>query len=486
MKKILFLLLATNVASWAQAEEFVTPGQSQSFTFADLATATSDITASGNIFTVHADFTLSEGDTLRLLSGQQISLADGVCITVDGVLDFQPTSSAIVTRADAEAKPKGFRVTGDNAMLKLRNVTFQYVAFNYMSNLPIYAENCTFAYAGTTLTSTAAVAFVKNTAGNVFRNCRFMQNESSAIGGGATTAMGMLIENCYFYDNNTSNVNKPQLNLIGGGNDSIIIRNNTFIGTKRDMVGAIGFMNYYVPGSNVYLIENNVIQDHRYGIGAYSYSYPLQFIVRNNVIINNDAEKNPNNGGSGLSFYDYGSGMLSVYAEGNRIEGNLWGVTVLGTPGTINFGKTEEATAADYNPGNNLFLNNANGGVIYDFFNNTSNASVIYAQGNLWTAAQQDSTSIAAVVWDSNDAGGKGEVIFAQPSLSPSDVQALHREAHSARIVGGTLQVNGKAQIYSMNGVCVLDGSNSLDVSLLPAGFYVVKTEDKSYKFELK
>lgn len=486
MKKILLILLAASAAGISKADEYVTPGLGQSFTFADIAAATTDVTAEGNIFTVNADFTLSEGDTLRLLAGEQVGLADGVTITVDGVLDFQPTSSAIVTRANAEAAPKGFRVSGDNAELLLRNVTFEYVAFNYMSYKPIVAENCSFCYAGTALTSTGAIALLHNTEGNVFSNCRFIQNGSSAIGGSATTGMGMRIENCYFFDNNTSNSNKPQLNLIGGGNDSIVIRNCTFIGTQRTMVGAIGFMNFYVPGSNVYLIENNIIQNHRYGIGAYSYSYPLNFIVRNNVIINNNAEENPNNGGSGLSFYDYGNGMLSVYAEGNRIEGNLWGVTVLGNPGEINFGKTADREAADYNPGNNVFVNNGNGGVLYDFFNNTSNAATIYAQGNLWSVAQQDSASIATVVWDSHDQGGKGEVIFAQPTLSPNKIQQLNSEARSISIEGGILNVSGRANIYSMSGVCVISGRDNINITALPAGSYIVKTEGDCLKFQVK
>lgn len=486
MNKTFLSLVLSAVVFSSQAEEYKTPGTGQSLTFADIAVATSDVVASGNLFTVNADFTLSEGDTLRLLNGQQVGLAQGVCITVEGVLDFQPSSSAIVTRANSDAAPKGFRVSGDSAMLKLKNVVFQFVAFNYMSYKPIYAENCTFSYAGTSLTSTGAIAFLHNTERNIFRNCRFLQNESSAIGGGAMTGMGMRVENCYFYDNNTNDINKPQLNLIGGGNDSIVIRNCTFVGTKRAMVGAIGFMNYYVPGTNVYLIENNVIQDHRYGIGAYSYSYPLNFIVRNNVIINNDAETNPNNGGSGLSFYDYGTGMLNVYAEGNHIEGNLWGVTVLGNPGVINFGKTADPSAVDYNPGNNVFSGNGNEDIEYDFFNNTSNGSTIYAQGNIWSVENQDSASIATVVWDGNDQGGKGEVIFAQPELSPSQIRQLTEKAHGLSVVDGQLQVCGRSYVYSMSGVCVLVGEDSINITCLPQGQYIVKSAKQVYKFEIR
>lgn len=486
MKKNLALLLISSMSLTAMADEYQTGGNGVVLTFADLASlAPETVVAEGNIYTVLQDFTLDEGDTLLLQNGEQVSLADGVSITIDGVMDFRPTTSALVTRASAEAEPKGFRVTGDNAEMKVSNVVFEYVAFNHMSYKPIEARNCTFRYAGTSLTSNAAISLLRNTEGNVFSGCRFIQNASAAIGGSATTGTGMLVENCYFYDNNTSNVNKPQLNLIASGNDSIVIRNSTFLGTGRDMVGAIGFMNYYVEGTNNIRIENNLIQNNRYGIAAYSYC-PLNFEIVGNTIVNNHFESNPNNGGSGITLYDYGTASLSAYAEGNYIEGNLWGVTILGNIGEINFGKTDDPDAADYNPGRNVFLNNGNGGVIYDFFNNTSNNVTAYAQGNLWSVATQDSVSIAEVVWDAADQGGHGEVIFASHSDVVVSLETLAADPKSQ----GGLRYDATTQtlcalkqstlrVFNMNGVLVKGGKGEqISLCELPAGTYIAASAD--------
>lgn len=484
MKQISALFLMMSVAVAAQADEFMTSGEGKAYTFGDVAALSPEsVTKAGNIYTVSTDFTVAEGDTLLLLDGEQVGLGDGVSITIDGVMDFEPATSALVTRANAEAAPKGFRVTGDNAIMKVKNVVFEYVAFNHMSNFPIEAYNCTFRYANTSLTSTGAIAMLRTTVGNVFEGCRFVQNESSAIGGSALSGTGMRIENCYFFDNNTSNTNKPQLNLIGGGDESIIIRNCTFLGTGRTMVGAIGFMNYYVPGENLVLIENNLIQNHRYGIGAYSYC-PLNMRFVNNQIVNNDAEVNPNNGGSGISLYDYGEESLNAYAEGNYIAGNVWGVTLLGKIGNINFGKTEDKEAEDYNPGRNVFENNGNGGVLYDFFDNTSNDAVVYAQGNIWGVAQQDSVSIASVVWDGNDQGGHGEVIFMAPQTDvvvALNAIAAERPSKSLRYDverGELVQLGDEdVRIFGLNGVLMLEGKGqTIDVKALGKGSYLASS----------
>ena len=488
MNKFLAFFLAATATTAAMADEFTTAGDGLTYTFKSLANlAPETVVAQGNIYTVLQDFTLSEGDTLMLQDGEQLCLADGVSITIDGVMDFRPVTSALVTRASEDALPKGFRVTGDNAEMLVSNVVFEYVAFNHMSYHPIEARNCTFRYANTQLTSTGAIAMLRTTEGNVFSGCRFIQNESSAIGGSATNGTGMLVENCYFYDNNTSNVNKPQLNLISGGNDDIVIRNCTFVGTGRNMVGAIGFMNYYVEGSNRVRIEHNTIQGHRYGIAAYSYC-PLNFEFIDNTIIGNHFESNPNNGGSGITLYDYGTQSLNAYAEGNHIEDNLWGVTLLGNIGEINFGKIEDSSAEDYNPGRNVFRHNGFDGVDYDFFNNTSNDATVYAQGNIWSSvAMQDSVSIANVVWDAADQGGHGEVIYTGAS---DVVVALEAIAQDPKSQGGlrydalcdelVAVTESRIRVFSMNGVLVKGGKGlSLSLRELPAGTYIAATDQE-------
>ena len=75
----------------------------------------------------------------------------------------------------------------------------------------------------------------------------------------------------------------------------------------------------------------------RYGVTAMSAS-ATQMVLEGNSITHNCNETNPNNGGSGISIY----GPVDVYATGNLIEGNLWGVTIIGKAGNVNFGKTDD------------------------------------------------------------------------------------------------------------------------------------------------
>ena len=77
------------------------------------------------------------------------------------------------------------------------------------------------------------------------------------------------------------------------------------------------------------------------------------------------------NGGSGINIYDPYM-IQTTRIEDNWIEGNLWGITVVGGA-EVNIGKTDDPNADDYNPGNNTFYNNGFDGVVYDLYNNSPN-----------------------------------------------------------------------------------------------------------------
>ena len=118
-------------------------------------------------------------------------------------------------------------------------------------------------------------------------------------------------------------------------------------------------------------------------------------------------------GGSGLNITCNSSGdgiIAKAYMRGNRIEGNVWGVTVIGNV-DINAGKLNR-DAEDYNPGENVFIDNGNGDpyVQYDWYNNT--AATSYAQGNIWSVEVQDEEHIAQVIVDKADNDQLGEVIY--------------------------------------------------------------------------
>ena len=203
-----------------------------------------------------------------------------------------------------------------------------------------------------------------------------------------------------------------------------------------NMVGGIAVANWFgTAGINV-SIEDCEISDNRYGITTMGV---MDVVIKNNQIVNNKFESNPNNGGSGISLYDPYYKQNAVIT-GNRIERSLWGITVIGCS-EVNLGKTTvDADASDYNPGGNVFIDNGNNGTLYDIYNNSSNT--VYAQGNFWNVASQDSVSIETVVYHKNDNPTLGEVIY----MPAGDVQGV-RDVPS---VG-----NGRAKMYNLQGMPV-------------------------------
>ena len=185
----------------------------------------------------------------------------------------------------------------------------------------------------------------------------------------------------------------------------------------------------------------------------------MDVIIKNNNIVNNKFESNPNNGGSGISLYDPYM-MQTAMITGNRIERSLWGITIIGC-GEVNIGKTQvKLSAEDYNPGNNVFLDNGNNGILYDLYNNSANT--VYAQGNIWNVAMQDSVSIENVIFHKNDLASLGEVIFmpagetekvATPMVSHKKSQSFIYDLHglkheqSATLPKGIYIINGKKTI---------------------------------------
>jgi parallel beta-helix repeat protein len=80
-------------------------------------------------------------------------------------------------------------------------------------------------------------------------------------------------------------------------------------------------------------------------------------------------------GGSGINFFGNESNQSLV--SGNKISGNLWGITIQGTA-KPNFGEIEN----EFSPGLNQFFDNGNNGEVFDFYNNTPDD--ILAQNNYW------------------------------------------------------------------------------------------------------
>ena len=457
MKKIYSLLLMAAVAVGAMADDFVTDGTGNVYTF----NALSQIEGTGvtvqddGSYLVSADFTIAEGDVLRLENNDVIKMADGVRITLDGDADFAPADTAVVTRDAEDSKPKGFWMMGENGNANLKNVTFEYVGVVFGGlNSSLHADNCTFTLHNGKSSSSGALSFNASCGGNIVENCYFIENTLNAIGNGASNPVGIIIRDCLFWHNTTDNRNKPQINLTCAGDYDVYITGNQVIGGQFTMSGGIGVSNMMGMGhtGKVY-IEDNYITENRYGITTIG---SMDAIIKNNVMIDNCYETNPNNGGSCVSIYD-SSSSSNIYMEGNWMEGGLWGITVPTGAPNINLGKVEDPEAEDYNPGNNTFVNNGNSGVLYDLFNNGT--ATIWAQGNTWNVAEQTEENIEQVIYHQVDDPSKGLVIFMpakNPGSSVEEVEAAEQADGTYYNLMGVPTQNPTGGIYIKDGKKIL------------------------------
>ena len=459
MKKIYSFLLMAAVAVGAMADDFVTDGTGNVYTF----NALSQIEGTGvtvqddGSYLVSADFTIAEGDVLRLENNDVIKMADGVRITLDGDADFAPADTAVVTRDAEDSKPKGFWMMGENGNANLKNVTFEYVGVVFGGlNSSLHADNCTFTLHNGKSSSSGALSFNASCGGNIVENCYFIENTLNAIGNGASNPVGIIIRDCLFWHNTTDNRNKPQINLTCAGDYDVYITGNQVIGGQFTMSGGIGVSNMMGMGhtGKVY-IEDNYITENRYGITTIG---SMDAIIKNNVMIDNCYETNPNNGGSCVSIYD-SSSSSNIYMEGNWMEGGLWGITVPTGAPNINLGKVEDPEAEDYNPGNNTFVNNGNSGVLYDLFNNGT--ATIWAQGNTWNVAEQTEENIEEVIYHQVDDPSKGLVIFMPAHQEgPSSVQEIEAAQQADglyyNLMGQPVSAPAVGGIYIHNGKKIL------------------------------
>ena len=475
MKRIyslITLVALTSVA--ASAYHFITPGNGTRYTLESLsAMPESGIVKDANIYTlVNDSLEISAGDVLQLDNNAVLRLGNKGIVMVYGHCDFAQVDTATITRTDADATPKGFYLR-ESGTIDAKHVNFEYTQLRTASDKPITLANCTFQYADTKLNSSGTIILSGSCDGNIIENCRFIKNVSSAVGGAANCPTGVIIRNCYLYDNNTGNSNRPQLNITVGCDYDVEITGNTIIGTERTKVGAISVANMLgLAGTNKAIIKGNRMMKNRYGITTLG---PQDVKIIDNIIVDNKYDPNPMNGGSGISIYD-SNNKQTCY-----VEGNLWGVTIIGC-GNVNLGKIEDKTAADYNPGHNVFKNNGNSGVDYDLYNNS--AYTIYAQGNIWSVATQDEASIETVIFHQKDDSRLGEVIFmpAQGTTGVEDVKAATLSYNSGVVY--TAEPSEIVVFNAAGAVVASSGSAVSEFSLenLASGLYIVKANSQAIK----
>ena len=458
MKKFYAFLALAAVAAGAMAQDFVSDGTGNVYTFNTLSQieGTGVTLQDDGSYLVAADFTISEGDVLQMDNNAVIKMADGVRIYINGDADFAPADTAVVTRDVEGSLPKGFWMLGDNGNANLKNVTFEYVGVTFGGvNSSLHADNCTFTLYNGKMNSSGALGFNASCDNNIVENCYFIENTLNAIGNGATNPVGIIIRNCLFWHNTTDNRNKPQINLTVGGDYDVLIADNQIIGGQFTMSGGIALSNMMgLAHTGTNIVENNYIADNRYGITTIG---SVDAIIRYNTMIDNHYESIPNNGGSCISIYDTSSSS-NIYIEGNWMEGGFWGITIVTGAPNVNVGKVEDPEAEDYNPGNNTFVNNGFDGALYDLFNNGT--ATVYAQGNTWNVIEQTEENIEEVVYHQVDDPSKGLVIFMPAHDTPSSVEEIEAAQQGDNLyynlMGQPVEAPATGGIYIHNGKKIL------------------------------
>lgn len=410
-----------------------------------------------NIVINKSYFTLKEGNDLVVNDGETILFRGAAMIEMTGALTA--TNARFAPEEGSEATAKGFRLYG-NVNAELNNCVFDYVGITFGSDGDgkFIAQDCAFNYHNGK-SANATINFSSTGTGNVVKDCTFTDNTLSSIASGANTPVGITVEGCTFNKSITSARLYPAINLSIGGSEDVIVDGNIVTGpainTRAGGIAVSSLLGGAYTGT-VY-VRNNEVRDCSYGI---TLTGPGNIRIEDNKVINNKYIEKATQGGSGINITCNTTGSIAkAYIRGNQIEGNLWGITAVGSV-NVNAGKVEDDAADDFNPGENVFVDNGNGGELYDFYNNTANDS--YAQGNTWNVAEQTEELIETVVVHKADNDALGKVFFMPPygvNTAITDVNAATRAAGDNtyyNIMGQPVAHPAAGGIYIHNGSKVI------------------------------
>ncbi|MBG0782800.1 MAG: T9SS type A sorting domain-containing protein [Bacteroidales bacterium] len=371
MRKFYFITLLIILLGFTVKAQYITPGNNQTYTLADLVDLSGGTVSFENgSYIINNSLTISASDTLKISEATVLKIATGLRPEFFGSFISNPENGeVIITAVDTLTAGQGFN-----------GLRFEDSQANYFSNtrithgggIQLIESEATFEYC----------TFIHNSASNtsnvinysncnpIIRYCRFVENERSAIGSGANTEGSPQIYFNEFIHNTTDNSNRPQLNLGPGAADSIYIVGN-YVEGFHDNVGGISISSLIGVGNTKAVVSGNTIVNNRYGYAQIGSSISSRII--DNIILDNNIQNDPMLGGSGLNFYGANTTNKAVVRR-NLISGNLWGIT------TQQVFDLDLGTAT--NPGGNVFYENGNSGEIYAFYNNI--AEDVSAIGNYW------------------------------------------------------------------------------------------------------
>jgi hypothetical protein len=396
------LLLSLFSFSSVKANNYFTPGTGVNWTLDDLVTNSGgDVTFSSGSYMVNDTIFISKFDTLVIATDATVKFALNTYMDVNGTLIVNPPNNVTFTAANITDRFLGMRIDSSTTTL-LRKLTFEYANSLRIFDCSPVIDSCIFRY-NNPVTTFGNGTISLNRSNVIVKNSKFLDNQRSAIQGGANIANAPQIMNCLFMGNNTLNGNVPQINLGSSGSDTVRILNNQILRGSTNS-GGIGFL----PVGTVYAIINgNTIRNNRYGL-TFNGGSNINAVVSYNVIDSNNTQNDPNLGGSGISFTGgSATSHQNTIVTGNIFRFNLWGITIQ-QRAQPNLGNLENTDTTD--DGKNYFINNTNANTPNtDLYNNT--VDNIMAQGNYW--GSDDATVVESHIFHQPDNSTLGLVNYA-------------------------------------------------------------------------
>lgn len=405
------LALALTLAAAPSRAQYVTPGTGQAYGLDDLVAVSQGALQSvdGEYF-MASEITIAAPDRLEILADAVVRCAGGTRLSIEGRAIVAPPTRVTFVSADTApgATPFINVALGEGGGGSLfRNMSIEYGCGLKISEAQdVVVEDCRF-YRNRYHASQGSGAVSVSGCSPVIRRCQFVENTGCGVISPANVPTSPTIDSCLFWRNVTDNGNLPQINLGPALPDTVFITRNTIVG-HAPMSGGISLATL-AGGSITAVVSGNEIRGNRYGINQYGNDV-VMFATANRVVDNN-LETVPNNGGSGITVYCT-SPTSKLYATGNYIKGNLWGITLVGAA-QANLGNPD-GVGVEQNAGLNVIVDNGNGGVIYNLYNNSANAQI--ARNNYWGFATAEASE--AVIWHAPDISSLGLVDYA-PVMQP-------------------------------------------------------------------
>lgn len=370
MKKII-LFIGLGLMINSLMAQYSTPGTGKTYTLTDLVSLSGGVVTAG--YHINANLTIAYPDTLLIEEDGEVLMAADVLIDVKGSMVCAPPNMIKFSTASPDIFFEGIDIDDAAQEDNEAGSSFKKVyversgGISLKNSKGMMIESCTFANNTHTNVSGAIACYHSSP---VIAHCTFIDNDYPAISSGATAAASPKILYCLIQNNGTANSNRPQINLGAGAEGELIfIHGNHIVGGPHDKVGGVSIAT--MAGGNIEaIITNNIIKDNRYGINVFGNNVEAQ--IKNNSIVDNNTETNPMNGGSGITCY--GNESNHALITHNKINGNLWGVTV------VNSAMPYLSTPDE--GGFNHIQNNGNNGTVYELYNNTANN--LMAQQNYW------------------------------------------------------------------------------------------------------